>query len=172
MLSSIRPAEFILGKTLLFFLIGLFDVSLIAVIGTLRFQVPFRGQLSVLFTGSILFLLGMLGVGPLISTVSATEQQALVTSFFFIMFIMPAVTFSGFGFPISTIAAIAAVPYLREPVAVFPHTVAGNLSEGSRHRYPLAANVGHGRLGSGPACYRGSPLPQSNRLILLRSSAA
>jgi ABC-2 type transport system permease protein len=144
MFSSIRPAEFILGKTLPFFLIGLFDVSLIAVIGTLWFQVPFRRQLSVLFTGAIQFLLGMLGVGPLISTVSATEQQALVTSFFFIMFIMPAVTFSGFGFPISTIAAIAAV---------------------SRHRYPLAANVGHGRLGSGPACYRGSPLPQSNRLI-------
>jgi ABC-2 type transport system permease protein len=41
----------------------------------------------------------MLGVGLLISTVSATQQQALVTSFFFIM---PAVTFSGFGFPIST----------------------------------------------------------------------
>jgi ABC-2 type transport system permease protein len=41
----------------------------------------------------------MLGVGLLISTVSATQQQALVTSFFFIM---PAITFSGFGFPIST----------------------------------------------------------------------
>jgi len=41
----------------------------------------------------------MLGVGLLISTVSATQQQAMVTSFFFIM---PAVTFSGFGFPINT----------------------------------------------------------------------
>lgn len=99
MVTPIRPAEFILGKTLPFFLIGLFDVSLIAVVGTLWFQVPFRGQLSVLFTGAILFLLCMLGVGLLISTVSATQQQALVTSFFFIM---PAVTFSGFGFPIST----------------------------------------------------------------------
>ena len=99
MVTPIRPAEFILGKTLPFFLIGLFDVSLIAIVGTLWFQVPFRGQLLVLFTGAILFLLCMLGVGLLISTVSATQQQALVTSFFFIM---PAVTFSGFGFPIST----------------------------------------------------------------------
>ena len=99
MVTPIRPAEFILGKTLPFFLIGLLDVSLIAVVGTLWFQVPFRGQLWVLFTGAILFLLCMLGVGLLISTVSATQQQALVTSFFFIM---PAVTFSGFGFPIST----------------------------------------------------------------------
>ncbi|HEV2715441.1 MAG TPA: ABC transporter permease [Terriglobales bacterium] len=99
MVTPIRPAEFILGKTLPFFLIGLFDVSLIAIAGTLWFQVPFRGQIAVLFTGAILFLLCMLGVGLLISTVSATQQQALVTSFFFIM---PAVTFSGFGFPIST----------------------------------------------------------------------
>jgi ABC-2 type transport system permease protein len=99
MVTPIRPAEFILGKTLPFFLIGLLDVSLIAVVGTLWFQVPFRGQLWVLFTGAVLFLLCMLGVGLLISTVSATQQQALVTSFFFIM---PAVTFSGFGFPIST----------------------------------------------------------------------
>jgi ABC-2 type transport system permease protein len=99
MVTPIRPAEFILGKTLPFFLIGLFDVSLIAIVGTLWFQVPFRGQIWVLLVGAILFLLCMLGVGLLISTVSATQQQALVTSFFFIM---PAVTFSGFGFPIST----------------------------------------------------------------------
>jgi ABC-2 type transport system permease protein len=99
MVTPIRPAEFILGKTLPFFLIGLLDVSLIAVVGTLWFQVPFRGQLWVLLVGAILFLLCMLGAGLLISTVSATQQQALVTSFFFIM---PAVTFSGFGFPIST----------------------------------------------------------------------
>lgn len=99
MVTPIRSGEFILGKTLPFFLIGLFDVSLIAVVGTLWFQVPFRGQVSVLFTGAILFLLCMLGVGLLISTVSATQQQAMVTAFFFLM---PAVTFSGFAFPIST----------------------------------------------------------------------
>ena len=99
MVTPIRPAEFILGKTLPFFLIGLFDVTLIAVVGSLWFQVPFRGHVAVLATGAILFILCMLGVGLLISTVSATQQQAMVTSFFFIM---PAITFSGFGFPIST----------------------------------------------------------------------
>jgi ABC-2 type transport system permease protein len=99
MVTPIRPAEFILGKTLPFFLIGLFDVSLIAAVGTFWFQVPFRGHISVLLTGTILFLLCMLGVGLFISTVSSTQQQAMVTAFFFIM---PAVAFSGFGFPIST----------------------------------------------------------------------
>jgi ABC-2 type transport system permease protein len=99
MVTPIRPFEFILGKTLPFFLIGLADVSLIATVGTFWFKVPFRGNLLVLFAGAILFLLSMQGVGLLISTVSSTQQQAMVTSFFFIM---PAVTFSGFAFPIST----------------------------------------------------------------------
>jgi ABC-2 type transport system permease protein len=99
MVTPIRPAEFILGKTLPFFLIGLFDVSLIATVGTLWFQVPFRGHILILLMGAVLFLLCMLGIGLLISTVSSTQQQAMVTSFFFIM---PAITFSGFGFPIST----------------------------------------------------------------------
>ncbi len=99
MVTPIRPVEFILGKTLPFFLIGLFDVTLIATIGTLWFQIPFRGHISVLFLGSVLFILCMLGVGLLISTVSATQQQAMVTAFFFIM---PAIVFSGFGFPIAT----------------------------------------------------------------------
>jgi ABC-2 type transport system permease protein len=99
MVTPIRPAEFILGKTLPFFLIGLFDVSLIAAVGTLWFRIPFRGHFSVLLTGSVLFIVCMLGVGLLISTVSSTQQQAMVTAFFFIM---PAIAFSGFGFPIST----------------------------------------------------------------------
>jgi len=99
MVTPIRPAEFILGKTLPFFLIGLLDVALIATAGTFWFQIPFRGNIFVLLAGAILFLLSMLGVGLLISTVSSTQQQAMVTAFFFIM---PAITFSGFGFPIST----------------------------------------------------------------------
>ncbi|MDR3739262.1 MAG: ABC transporter permease [Terracidiphilus sp.] len=99
MVTPIRPAEFILGKTLPFFLIGTFDVVLIGLVGTLWFQVPFRGHIWVLAVGALLFLLCTLGVGLLISTVSSTQQQALVTAFFFIM---PAITFSGFGFPIST----------------------------------------------------------------------
>lgn len=97
MVTPIGRAEFILGKTIPFFLIGLADVVLIAVVGTFWFAVPFRGSLAVLFLGTVLFLFSMLGVGLLISTVSATQQQAMVTSFFFNM---PAVMFSGFGFPI------------------------------------------------------------------------
>lgn len=98
MVTPITPVEFILGKTLPFFLIGLFDAMLIGAVGTFWFRIPFRGHISVLLIGAVLFLICMLGVALLISTVSSTQQQAMVTSFFFIM---PAITFSGFGFPIS-----------------------------------------------------------------------
>ena len=98
MVTPIRPVEFILGKTLPFFLIGLFDALLIGAVGTFWFQIPFRGHISVLLTGAVLFLICMLGMALLISTVSSTQQQAMVTAFFVIM---PTITFSGFGFPIS-----------------------------------------------------------------------
>jgi ABC-2 type transport system permease protein len=98
MVTPIRPVEFILGKTLPFFLIGLFDAMLIGVVGTFWFQIPFRGHIWVLLTGAVLFIVCMLGMALLISTVSSTQQQAMVTAFFVIM---PTITFSGFGFPIS-----------------------------------------------------------------------
>jgi ABC-2 type transport system permease protein len=97
MVTPIRPVEFIVGKTLPFFLIGLFDALLIGIVGKFWFQIPFRGHIPVLLTGLVLFLICMLGMALLISTVSATQQQAMVTAFFVIM---PTITFSGFGFPI------------------------------------------------------------------------
>lgn len=127
MVTPIRPAEFILSKTLPFFLIGLFDVSLIAVVGSLWFQVPFRGHISVLVLGAVLFLLCMLGVGLLISTVSATQQQAMVTSFFFIM---PAITFSGFGFPISTMPHWLQLMTYASPLRYFLVVLRGSYLKG------------------------------------------
>ena len=127
MVTPIRPAEFILSKTVPFFLIGIFDVSLIALVGSLWFQVPFRGHFTVLIAGAVLFLLSMLGVGLLISTVSFTQQQALVTSFFFIM---PAVTFSGFGFPISTMPQWMQLMTYANPLRYFLIVLRGTYLKG------------------------------------------
>jgi len=127
MVTPIRPSEFILGKTLPFFLIGLLDVSLIATVGTFWFQVPFRGNIFVLLTGAVLFLLCMLGVGLLISTVSSTQQQAMVTSFFFIM---PAITFSGFGFPISTMPQLLQYLTYLSPLRYFLVVLRGTYLKG------------------------------------------
>jgi ABC-2 type transport system permease protein len=128
MVTPIRPVEFILGKTLPFFLIGLFDVTLIAVAGSLWFQVPFRGHVAVLALGAVLFLFCMLGVGLLISTVSATQQQAMVTSFFFII---PAITFSGFGFPISTMPHWMQIFSYAIPLRYFLEVIRGTYLKGA-----------------------------------------
>ena len=122
MVTPIRRGEFILGKTIPFFLIGLMDVTLIATIGTLWFQVPFRGSLGVLLLGTVLFLLCQLGVGLFISTISSTQQQAMITAFFFIM---PAITFSGFGFPISTMPRWLQLLTYANPIRYFLEVIRG-----------------------------------------------
>ncbi|HEY2664753.1 MAG TPA: ABC transporter permease [Candidatus Binataceae bacterium] len=99
MVTPISRAEFILGKTIPFFCIGFGQVTLISLLGTLWFRVPFRGELWLMALGSALFIISMLGVGLFISTVSSTQQQAMVAAFFFVT---PAITLSGFSFPISS----------------------------------------------------------------------
>ncbi len=122
MVTPIRPIEFILGKTLPFFLIGLADVALIATLGTFWFRVPLRGSLLVLAAGTVVFLVCMLGIGLLISTVSSTQQQAMVTAFFFIM---PAIVFSGFGFPISTMPQWLQLTTFLSPLRYFLVVIRG-----------------------------------------------
>jgi ABC-2 type transport system permease protein len=99
MVTPIRRWEFILGKTLPFFLIGCFDAAMLFVVGTLWFGVPFRGNLGVLAIGITVFLLAALGLGLFLSTVAKTQQQSMITAFFFTM---PMTTLSGFGTPISS----------------------------------------------------------------------
>jgi ABC-2 type transport system permease protein len=97
--TPIRRWEFILGKTLPFFIVGLGDAALVTLVGTLWFRVPFRGDLLALTLGTVLFLLSSVGMGLLISTLCSTQQQAFASSFFFLM---PAFMLSGFSFPISS----------------------------------------------------------------------
>jgi ABC-2 type transport system permease protein len=99
MVTPIRRWEFILGKTVPFFLFGCFDATIIALLGTWWFGVPFRGNLGVLGLGLVSFILASLGLGLLISTLSVNQQQAMITSFFFTV---PMITLSGFGTPISS----------------------------------------------------------------------
>ena len=99
MVSPIRPYEFILGKTIPFFLIGFAETALVAVFGVLWFQVPFVGNPFILMLGTALFLLSTLGLGLLISTLVRTQQQAFGANFFVSN---PMFTLSGFSFPIAS----------------------------------------------------------------------
>jgi ABC-2 type transport system permease protein len=103
MVTPIRPAELIIGKTTPFMLIGLGNVFLVTMLGVLWFQVPFRGNPLVLLLGTMLFLLSALGVGLLISTACSTQQQAFSVTFFYVT---PAIMLGGFGFPISSMPKV------------------------------------------------------------------
>ncbi len=103
MVTPIRPLEFILGKTIPYMMIAIFELVIISLVGVWWFEVPMRGSVVILLAGSVLFIAGVLGVGLLISTISNTQQQAMVIAFFFIQ---PAITLSGFGFPISSMPPV------------------------------------------------------------------
>ncbi len=90
--------ELILGKLLPYGLVGLLDVVLVVAVAVLWFEVPLRGSLVVLFAGCATYLLCTLGLGLFVSTISATQQQAMMTATFF--FLVPMVYLSGFIFPI------------------------------------------------------------------------
>jgi ABC-2 type transport system permease protein len=97
MVTPIRSWELVVGKTLPFAMMGLLDVTMIALIGIFWFGVPFRGNPLVILLGTVLFLMSSVGIGLFISTISSTQQQAQISSFFFAQ---PAFILSGFAFPL------------------------------------------------------------------------
>lgn len=103
MVTPIKPLEFILGKTVPFALIGFADVLLITVVSLVWFEIPIRGSVLLLLGAAALYIMTSLGVGLLISTVSETQQQAMMSTFFFYF---PAVLLSGFMFPIANMPPV------------------------------------------------------------------
>lgn len=97
MVTPIRPIELILGKTLPFVIIAYIQLVLVMLVTLLWFQVPLVGNPLMLVAGAGLYLMSTLGVGLFISTISQTQQQALMSAFFFFF---PAILLSGFMFPI------------------------------------------------------------------------
>jgi ABC-2 type transport system permease protein len=97
MVTPVRPIELMLGKTIPFALVGLFDLLLLTGAALLVFRIPLAGSFLLLLGAGMLFILSTLGAGLFMSTISHTQQQAMMASFFFFQ---PAFTLSGFAFPI------------------------------------------------------------------------
>jgi ABC-2 type transport system permease protein len=116
MVTPIKPVEFILGKTIPFALIGLAQVSLVTAIGVFWFEVPIRGQLLLLLLGTSLFLMNTLGIGLLISTISETQQQAMMTTF---LFFFPMMLLSGFVFPVANMPEVVQWFTVVNPIRYF-----------------------------------------------------
>ncbi len=116
LVSPISPTEFILGKTIPFAIIGYIDVVIVALVAVFWFDVPMRGSIPILFLGTTCFFLCTLGIGLLISTVSRTQQQAMLTVF---LVYFPAILLSGFMFPIANMPPFARVLTLADPLRYY-----------------------------------------------------
>ena len=96
--TPLRRLELVVGKLLPYAFVGLIDVALVLTVSTLWFEVPFKGSLVLLIGMTCIYLISTLGLGLLISTISSTQQQAMMTTTF--MFLLPMIYLSGFVFPI------------------------------------------------------------------------
>jgi ABC-2 type transport system permease protein len=103
MVSPLRPAELIAGKTLPFALLGLLDLTIVTAAAILWFHVPFRGSWLLYLLASVLYLFSGLGLGLLLSTTSNTQQEAFMTTF---LIFMPTMLLSGFMFPVASMPEI------------------------------------------------------------------
>jgi len=109
--TPLRRWELIVGKLLPYALVGMVDVCLVIGIAVLWFEVPLRGSVGLLFAMTAVYLLSTLGLGLFVSTISSTQQQAMMTAAFF--FMTPMVFLSGFIFPIENMPAfIQPITYL------------------------------------------------------------
>jgi ABC-2 type transport system permease protein len=126
--SPIRPFELILGKTIPFAIIGYIDVLIVTLVGVFWFEVPIRGSILLLLAATTIYLLSSLGIGLFISTISHTQQQAMMTMFFFFV---PAILLSGFVFPIANMPPIVQYLTYADPLRYFLVIIRGIFLKGS-----------------------------------------
>lgn len=102
--TPIKPYQLILGKLIPFTIIGFVVMIIVMIIMTQWFGIVVRGsRLFLLFT-ALLFVLSNLGLGLFLSTVSKTQNQAMMASVFALM--MPMIYLSGFAFPIENMPEV------------------------------------------------------------------
>ena len=128
MVTPLRPGELILGKTIPFAIIAFFDMVLVTVFGVLVFDIPIHGSLVLLPLSTAIYLLSILGIGLVISTVAKTQQQALMSTF---LFYMPAVLLSGFMFPIENMPDIFQYMTYLNPLRYFLIIIRGLFLKGN-----------------------------------------
>jgi ABC-2 type transport system permease protein len=109
--TPLARSELIIGKLVPYAVLGMVDVLLVVAVAVGWFEVPLRGSFWLLIGMCLVYLLSTLGLGLFVSTISRTQQQAMMTTSFF--FLLPMIFLSGFIFPIENMPdAIQPVTYL------------------------------------------------------------
>ncbi|MBV9743402.1 MAG: ABC transporter permease [Acidobacteriia bacterium] len=127
MVTPMRPLDLMLGKTLPFAVVGMVDMLIITGAALLIFHVPFRGNFLLLLFCAALFLMTSLGAGLFLSTISNTQQQSVMMSFFFTT---PAFMLSGFTFPIRNMPIVVQYLTYLDPLRYFMEIVRGIFLKG------------------------------------------
>lgn len=104
LVTPVKPYQIILGKLLPFMIIGFVAVILVLSVMIFWFGIEVKGSMNLLLFSSVVFMLSTLGLGLFVSTISKTQQQAMVTSAFLV--IMPMIFLSGFAFPIENMPQV------------------------------------------------------------------
>jgi ABC-2 type transport system permease protein len=116
MVTPVTPGEIILGKTLPVALIALTQLALVMAVAIFWFGIPFRGSILALLAAAAIYITAGLAFGLLISTVSRTQQEAIMVMF---LFFMPAIVLSGFMFPVFTMPPVFQWLTLVNPIRHF-----------------------------------------------------
>ena len=96
--TPLKPYQIIIGKLVPFVVLSFVAVLIILAAMYFIFAIPVKGELWFLFFSAFLYILSTLGMGLFVSTISKTQQQAMMISIFGLM--MPMIFLSGFAFPI------------------------------------------------------------------------
>ena len=128
LVTPVKPYQLILGKLMPFTVIGLIAVTLVLAVMIFWFGIEVKGGILFLFFCSLIFMLSTLGLGLFVSTVSKTQQQAMVTSAFLV--IMPMIFLSGFAFPIESMPKIIQYVTYIIPLKYFTVIIRGIVLKG------------------------------------------
>ncbi|RMD62495.1 MAG: ABC transporter permease [Alphaproteobacteria bacterium] len=127
LVTPFRPFEILIGKSIPALVIGLAEGSTIIAVAVFWFGVPLRGDLLLLYGGLFVYLLAVIGIGLMISSISRTQQQAILGAF---LFVVPAVILSGFATPIANMPPLIQDLTLINPMRYFLIIVRGTFLEG------------------------------------------
>lgn len=126
--TPVRPLEVILGKIAPYLALGLLDAGIILAVGVWLFKVPFVGNFWVLATATLLFILGSLGIGIVISTVAQNQIQAMFGT---VAYLFPSIFLSGLLFPIEGLNSFFAALSYAVPLRYFLQVARGVMLRGT-----------------------------------------
>ncbi len=126
--TPIKSHQLLIGKLVPFAILGFLSVIIIISAMSIIFDIAVRGSITFLFFATFIYILSTLGLGLFVSTISKTQQQAMMLAIFVIM--LPMVYLSGFAFPIENMPqAIQYVTYLI-PLRYFMTIIRGVILKG------------------------------------------